>query len=108
MTHRAVALSAIALIAACGSPKLVKTACRQDSDCENGLLCEDFRCIEQKTKACEVVTDGNPILQPSPYTVAFGDLDAADTTTTLELHSIGNCTLTLFEAALTRPNSPFS
>lgn len=109
MTRRAVALSVIAvLIAACGSPKIVKTLCREDEDCEGGLLCEDFRCVEQKTKACEVVTDGNPILQPSPYTVAMGELDAAEATATLELHSIGNCTLTLFEAGLTRADSPFS
>ncbi|MBK7860468.1 MAG: choice-of-anchor D domain-containing protein [Archangiaceae bacterium] len=107
MTHRAVALAAITLIAACGSPKLIKAPCQRDSDCENGLLCEDYRCIEAKTKACEVVTDGNPILQPSPYTVAFGDLDTADAELTLELHSIGNCTLTLYEAGLTGTSSPF-
>lgn len=109
MTPRAVALSAIiALLAGCGSPKIVKTLCREDSECENGLLCEDFRCVEQKTKACEVVTDGNPILQPSPYTVAMGELDSDVAQTTIELHSIGNCTLTLFEATLTRPSSGFS
>lgn len=115
MTHRAVALTAASFtafasfaLAACGSPKIVKTLCREDSDCEGGLLCEDFRCVEQKTKACEVVTDGNPILQPSPYTVGMGDLDTSEQTATIELHSIGNCTLTLFEANLTQANSPFS
>ncbi len=107
MTHRAVILAAIALCSACDSPKVVKTLCREDQDCEGGLLCEDFRCVEQKTKACGVVIDGNPILQPSPYTVAFGDLDVAEASSTLELHSIGNCTLTLFEAGLTKPMSSF-
>ncbi|MBL8952768.1 MAG: choice-of-anchor D domain-containing protein [Myxococcaceae bacterium] len=120
MTHRDVAVKAafpkalLALVAlftlslsACDDPKVVKTLCREDQDCEGGLLCEDFRCVEQKTKACGVVIDGNPILQPSPYTVAFGELDTAEATATLELHSIGNCTLTLFEAGLTKTGSPF-
>src|SRR5262245_33793233 len=107
MTHRDVALLALALIAPCGSAKIRKTLCREDADCEGGLLCEDFRCVEQKTKACEVVTDGNPILQPSPYTIALGSLDVAEAQATLELHSIGNCTLTLFEAGLTHEKSPF-
>ncbi len=94
-------LAATLFAAACKSPPLIKATCLLDSDCDMGLICDDNRCIDGNTKACEVVTDGNPILQPSPYTVAFGDLDTAMATQTISLHSIGNCTLTVFEADLT-------
>ncbi len=86
----------------CGKDKVVRTACRDDSACPSGYLCENFECIPAETKACDVVTEGNPILQPSPYSVAFGDLDAPDATQTVSLHNLGNCTLTLFEAGLGR------
>jgi hypothetical protein len=95
-----IGLVLFALAAACASPKLMKSACQVDSDCDMGLLCDNNNCIDAKTKECDVVTDGNPILQPSPYTVAFGDIDTATDTQTVELHNIGNCTLTLFEADL--------
>ncbi|MFN7134965.1 MAG: choice-of-anchor D domain-containing protein, partial [Myxococcales bacterium] len=89
--------------------KLIASSCREDSHCTNGFLCEDFQCVPAETKSCEVVIEGNPILQPQPYSVSFGELDTEESTQTLTLHNIGNCTLTLFEAALTnKDGSPFS
>jgi hypothetical protein len=108
-------LLAVAALAAlsCQGPHLVKSACQVDTDCDTGLICDNNNCINASTKACDVVTDGNPILQPSPYTVAFGDLDTAMSMQAVELHNIGNCTLTLYEADLTGgpdggPSGPFS
>ncbi len=92
----------------CDDEKLIAASCRDDSHCPSGDLCEDFRCVPAETKACEVVTDGNPILQPAPYAVSFGEIDTTEATQTLTIHNIGNCTLTLFEATLTSGGeSPF-
>ncbi|MBI3185335.1 MAG: choice-of-anchor D domain-containing protein [Myxococcales bacterium] len=93
----------------CQSDKLIAAACREDSDCEAGLLCDKFECVSEKSKSCEVVVDGNPVLQPSPHVVSFGELDVLEGTQTIGLHNIGNCTLTVFEASLSGgASSPFS
>ena len=98
------ALSAVS----CGKEKLIVTACRDDAACPEGELCDDFKCLPQAAKACDVVVDGNPILQPDPYYVNFGDLDITHADSTITLHNIGNCTLTLFEATLGKGSaSPF-
>lgn len=100
---------AAVMLTACGTEKLVESPCREDSQCESGYLCEDFRCIPAEQKSCEVVIDGNPILQPSPYTASFGELDTPEVQQTIQLHNIGNCTLTLFEAGVEGGDtSPFS
>jgi hypothetical protein len=97
------------LLAACGRERVVASACREDPDCETGLLCEDYRCVPANTKACEVVLDGNPVLQPAPYAANFGDVDVPDSALTLQLHNIGNCTLTLYEMGLEKgADSPFT
>ncbi|MFZ5470579.1 MAG: choice-of-anchor D domain-containing protein [Myxococcota bacterium] len=102
-------LAALALLGGCRGEKLVEAACREDVDCDSGLLCEDFRCIPAETKSCEVVVDGNPILQPAPHAASFGDIDAAEVSMTIELHNLGNCTLTVFEASLAKAGAtPFS
>jgi hypothetical protein len=93
-------LVALVLASACGEEKVVRSLCRVDADCGGGLLCEEFRCVEASTKSCSVVIDGNPILQPTPHSAAFGDLDVAGTTLKVNLHNIGNCSLTLYEVSL--------
>ena len=92
---------AAAFIAACHPPVVVKSVCVVDSDCTAGLILRQQQLHQRVDEGVRVVTDGNPILQPSPYTVSFGDLDTATQTLPVELHNIGNCTLTLFEADLT-------
>jgi hypothetical protein len=84
----------------CGKEKLIVSACRDDAACGEGELCDDFQCVPAAAKACENVVDGNPILQPDPYAVNFGDLDLTHVDSAITLHNIGNCTLTLFEASL--------
>lgn len=102
------AVVAAATAMGCSEEQLIAASCRDDSHCPSGNLCEDFRCIAAETKACEVVIDGNPILQPAPYAVSFGEIDTEEATQTLTIHNIGNCTLTLFEASLAGgPDSPF-
>src|SRR5438105_14228490 len=86
------ALCAFVLLS-CGKEKIVAAACRDDSSCEAGFLCEKYECIPADRKSCEVVIDGNPILQPSPHAAAFGDLMTADATQTITLHNLGTCTL---------------
>lgn len=92
----------------CRDERLTEAACRDDSQCASGLLCEDFECIPAESKSCEVVIDGNPILQPDPYSVDFGSLEAPTAQQTIRIHNIGNCTLTLFEASLASEASAFS
>lgn len=93
----------------CGRPKLVDTACREDSACPPGEICENFRCIPAVTRACTNVVSGNPILQPDPYAISFGELDVSTASQPLTIHNIGNCTLTLFEASLAKGvGSPFT
>ncbi len=103
-TSRALTLllvCAASLFTSCGKEKLIVAACRNDSDCEGGNLCDNYQCVPREAKACEVVIDGNPILQPSPHAVDFGRVDTMDPQLkTVSLHNIGNCTLTLFEANL--------
>ncbi len=99
---------AAGLLWGCSSERLVVSPCREDADCEGGNLCEDYRCIPAEQKSCENVVDGNPILQPSPHAVSFGSIDTVEATRTIELHNLGTCTLTLFEASLTKKGSPFS
>ncbi|MFO0599289.1 MAG: choice-of-anchor D domain-containing protein [Myxococcaceae bacterium] len=85
----------------CTKEKVVVANCRADDDCQAGYLCENFECVPREAKACDLVTDGTPILQPSPHTVDFGTVDSqAALLQTITLHNIGNCTLTLFEASL--------
>ncbi len=93
----------------CGREKLVAAVCKVDSDCESGLLCDNYRCIPAESKSCQVVLDGNPILQPDPNAVALGDLDTPEATQTVTLNNLGNCTLTVFEASIAGgATSPFS
>ncbi|MFL5320123.1 MAG: choice-of-anchor D domain-containing protein [Myxococcaceae bacterium] len=102
------ALAPIALWS-CSHDRVVDAPCQDDSQCASGTLCENFRCVPAETKSCDVVIDGNPILQPDPYSVQFGELDGAESTTTIKIHNIGNCTLTLFEATLEKGDaSPFT
>lgn len=93
----------------CDKPKLVAANCRADDDCQAGYLCENYECVPREAKACDVVTEGNPILQPAPHTVDFGTLDSQGALLqTVTLHNIGNCTLTLFEATLKDPAAGFT
>jgi hypothetical protein len=104
-----VVFAAALLIAACDSDRLVEAPCREDGHCQSGLLCEDFVCVAAATKACDVVINGNPVLQPAPYTVDFGVQEGPGDARTVTLHNIGNCTLTLFEAQLAAgAQSPFT
>jgi hypothetical protein len=91
---------AAAFAVSCGRPKLIETACREDSACPTGEICENFQCIPAITRACTNVVSGNPILQPDPYAISFGDLDVSTQEQKLTIHNIGNCTLTLYEASL--------
>ncbi|MFT3706934.1 MAG: choice-of-anchor D domain-containing protein [Archangium sp.] len=93
----------------CEKPKIVASTCRADDDCQTGYLCENYECVPREAKACELVLDGNPILQPSPHTVDFGTLDSqAALLQTVTLHNIGNCTLTLYEMTLKDTNAGFT
>ncbi len=94
----------------CGRPeKLMASACREDAACPPGEICENFRCVPAVTRACTNVVAGNPILQPDPYAISFGELDVSTQQQKLTVHNIGNCTLTLFEATLGKGvNSPFT
>ena len=92
----------------CGRDKIVASACRDDTGCPKGELCEDFKCVPVATRACSNVISGNPILQPDPYAISFGDLDVSTAQQKLTIHNIGNCTLTMFEASLGSATSPFS
>jgi hypothetical protein len=88
-------------VTGCTKDKVVAANCRADDDCQAGSLCENYECVPREAKACEIVLEGNPILQPSPHTVDFGVVDSqAALLQTVTLHNIGNCTLTLFEATL--------
>lgn len=102
--------TALALGAAgCTREKVVAATCRGDDDCQTGNLCENYECVPREAKACDVVIEGNPILQPSPHTVDFGVVDSqAALLQTVTLHNIGNCTLTLFEASLKDPEAGFT
>lgn len=101
--------SALLALSGCDKPKLVAANCRADDDCQTGYLCENYECVPREAKACDVVIDGTPILQPSPHTVDFGTVDnQAALQQTISLHNIGNCTLTLFEATLADPTAGFS
>lgn len=103
------ASSLLATATGCERTRIVSSACREDSDCEGGNLCDNYQCIPREAKACEVVIEGNPILQPSPHTVDFGEVDAqAALVQTITIHNIGNCTLTLFEATLADPAAGFT
>ncbi|MGA9524657.1 MAG: choice-of-anchor D domain-containing protein [Myxococcaceae bacterium] len=93
-------LLAASLSMSCDEDRLVDTPCEEDSHCPSGYLCDAFRCVPAESKSCEVVIDGNPILQPSPYAVSFGELDTPEATQRVALHNIGTCTLTLYEASL--------
>ena len=88
-------------VTGCTKEKVVASNCRADDDCQGGSLCENYECVPREAKACSIVLEGNPILQPSPHTVDFGVVDSqAALLQTITLHNIGNCTLTLFEATL--------
>lgn len=84
----------------CGKEKLVPVLCEFDSECSAGLLCDNGACIPSRTKSCDVVTDGKPLLQPSPHAVSLGAIDVSTGKQAVVLSNIGNCTLTLFEASL--------
>lgn len=97
------------LATGCDKPKIVAATCRADDDCQAGYLCENYECVPREAKACDLVTDGTPILQPGPHTVDFGTVDTqAALLQTITLHNIGNCTLTLFEATLKDTNAGFT
>ncbi len=96
-------------VAGCTKEKVVAANCRADDDCQAGSLCENYECVPREAKACDLVLEGNPILQPSPHTVDFGVVDSqAALLQTITLHNIGNCTLTLFEATLKDPGAGFT
>lgn len=95
------ALVCFASVSSCTRDCVTAAACRQDDDCTDGTLCENYQCVPREAKACDVVTDGNPILQPEPHVVDFGQTDTQDAQVQqVTLHNIGNCTLTIFEANL--------
>lgn len=105
------ALAGVVLLLVCatGCDKTTRvmevTYCRMDVDCPTGYLCESFECVPKNAKTCENVNDGTPILQPTPHTVDFGMTTSnAAQTKTVTLSNIGNCTLTLFEANLAKPD----
>lgn len=102
--------SGVALsVTGCTKDKVVAATCRADDDCQAGNLCENYECVPREAKACDIVLDGNPILQPSPHTVDFGTVDSqAALLQTVTLHNIGNCTLTLFEATLADKGAGFT
>lgn len=102
--------SGVALcVTGCTKDKVVAATCRADDDCQAGNLCENYECVPREAKACDIVLDGNPILQPSPHTVDFGTVDSqAALLQTVTLHNIGNCTLTLFEATLADTGAGFT
>lgn len=103
------ASSLLATATGCEKTRIVSSACREDGDCEGGNLCDNYQCVPREAKSCEVVIEGNPILQPSPHTVDFGEVDTqAALTQTITIHNIGNCTLTLFEATLADPAAGFT
>ena len=96
-------------VTGCAKDKVVAANCRADDDCQAGSLCENYECVPREAKACDIVLEGNPILQPSPHTVDFGTVDAqAALLQTITLHNIGNCTLTLFEATLADTGAGFT
>lgn len=96
-------------VTGCTKDKVVAANCRIDDDCQAGSLCENYECVPREAKACDLVLEGTPILQPSPHTVDFGVVDAqAALLQTITLHNIGNCTLTLFEATLKDPTAGFT
>ena len=96
-------------VTGCTKDKVVAATCRADDDCQAGNLCENYECVPREAKACDIVRDGNPILQPSPHTVDFGTVDSqAALLQTITLHNIGNCTLTLFEATLADKTAGFT
>ena len=96
-------------VTGCTKEKVVAANCRADDDCQAGSLCENYECVPREAKSCDIVLDGNPILQPSPHTVDFGVVDSqAALLQTITLHNIGNCTLTLFEATLKDPTAGFT
>lgn len=96
-------------VTGCEQTRIVSSACRNDDDCEGGNLCDNYQCIPREARACEVVIEGNPILQPSPHTVDFGEVDSQTALVqTVTIHNIGNCTLTLFEATLADPAAGFT
>ncbi|MDP3156076.1 MAG: choice-of-anchor D domain-containing protein [Archangium sp.] len=96
-------------VTGCTKDKVVAANCRADDDCQAGSLCENYECVPREAKACDIVLEGNPILQPSPHTVDFGTVDAqAALLQTVTLHNIGNCTLTLFEATLADTGAGFT
>lgn len=102
--------SGVALcVTGCQKDKVVAANCRADDDCQAGNLCENYECVPREAKACDIVIEGNPILQPSPHTVDFGVVDSqAALLQSVTLHNIGNCTLTLFEATLADKGAGFT
>jgi Abnormal spindle-like microcephaly-assoc'd, ASPM-SPD-2-Hydin len=103
-----VTLGLVAIVA-CGKDKVVATTCRTDDDCQSGFLCENYECVAKESKRCELVGDGNPILQPTPYSIDFSSLDAQATVLqNVTLSNIGNCTLTVYEAKLADKTKGFS
>ncbi len=96
-------------VTGCEKTKIVASNCRADDDCQVGYLCENYECVPREAKACDLVLDGNPILQPTPHTVDFGAVDSqAALLQTITISNIGNCTLTLFEATLKDPGAGFT
>ena len=43
---------------ACQRDKLTPAACREDSACQSGELCDEFQCVPAQTKACTNVING--------------------------------------------------
>lgn len=90
----------LAVASGCGKERLVPSLCHDDGDCGAGKLCEDAVCVNASTKRCDAVVGGRPLLQPSPPAVSLGEVTQADAGVTVELHNIGTCALTVFEASV--------
>ena len=101
-------VAAIVVVACQEDPTtIVKTRCVDDEECGPGFVCEDGECRPAGDLSCESVEGGQPILQPSPPRLDFGPTGSATSEARLILRNIGDCTVTLFEAALAEQDGPF-
>lgn len=106
----ACAAAVVVAFGACRKETVVAAPCREDADCPEGFLCENYECVPAASRACDVVINGTPVLQADPHAVLFGELDSLDASVqTVQLFNLGNCTLTLYEASIAGgAGSPFS
>ena len=82
------------------APNLLPASCSDDSACGSLAVCIDGTCQDRNSVSCQSVVGGKPILQTSAQALYF-ELDHAQTATqSVEIRNIGDCLLTVFEAAL--------